>query len=176
MYIPVNIFGCVRDRRVSSIYVRIAFFVYPGLRVGANYRSFLSPLKRHTPARWCPAAFAIKSGSAMPPLTSPPLAFSKLALPRPLACVRARARDELARLASCTSRRSLLPRRRTHQDPDQFTGVSQSVRSHPVLPPGSSNHVRPQPQGEREKIRDRMSALLFLERVTTTSSYCPRDV
>jgi len=86
---------------------------------------------------------------------------------------RARARGELARLVLHPEVSSA---EEDHQDPDQFTGVPQSVRLRPRLA-FALNHVHPR-QRARENKRQAMSTLPSLERVTAaaTSSRCPRDV
>lgn len=91
--------------------MQIAFFVRPGLRAGANYQSFLSFEAAHTRARR--GAFAIKS-EARPCLLKPhPLAFPKVAFPRPPV---SRSRFAASLRASSCTRRSP-PRRRTIRIP-----------------------------------------------------------
>lgn len=104
---------------------RIASFVRLGLRAGANYRSFLS---FEAVAVMCPAAFAIKSDFQPCLLQLLPLAHPKSW--RFLAASRSRSRSssELARLVLHPEVSSAEEDR---QDPDQFTGVSQFVRSRP---------------------------------------------
>jgi len=142
----------------------------PGVQItGAFY-----PLKRHTLARRCPVVFVIKSGSAVPSL-SLSLSLSNFRQSRFSAASRsrARARGELARLVLHPEVSSA---EEDHQDPDQFTGVPQSVRLRPRLA-FALNHVHPRQRAWGNK-RQAMSTLPSLECVTaaTTSSCCPRCV